>query len=67
MVEEPLPSALDTLKQSIAKGDADLAAGRSKTYAPGELARELKDGLSPRRPLPPILPARATNAGTLSC
>jgi antitoxin ParD1/3/4 len=37
---------LKALRQSIAQGDADLAAGRSKVYAPGELARELKDGLA---------------------
>ncbi len=41
--------ALKALRQAIAKGDADLTAGRSKTYAPGELAQELKDGLARRR------------------
>ena len=35
---------LKALRQAIAQGDADLATGRSKVYAPGELARELKDG-----------------------
>ena len=39
---------LKTLRQAVAKGDADIAAGRSKTYKTGELAAEMRDAL-PRR------------------
>jgi len=47
---------LKTLRQAIAQGDADFSEGRSKNYAYGELARELKDGLakcSQRQPRQP--------------
>ena len=39
---------LTALRQAIAKGDADFAADRSKTYQAGELAAELRDAI-PRR------------------
>jgi antitoxin ParD1/3/4 len=39
---------LTALRQAVAKGDADIAAGRSKTYQAGELAAEMRDVL-PRR------------------
>ena len=34
---------LKALRQAIAQGDADLAAGRFKSYKAGELAQELRD------------------------
>lgn len=40
---------LKALRQAIAKGDADLVEGRSKSYAPGALARELTAGLAKRK------------------
>jgi hypothetical protein len=43
------PAELKALRQAIAQGDADLSAGRSKSYAPGELAKELKAGLAKRK------------------
>jgi antitoxin ParD1/3/4 len=39
---------LKALRQEIAKGDADFAAGRAKTYKAGELASEMRDAI-PRR------------------
>ncbi|HEY7766123.1 MAG TPA: type II toxin-antitoxin system ParD family antitoxin [Aestuariivirgaceae bacterium] len=39
---------LNALRQAIAKGDADIAAGRSKTYKGGELAAEIR-GAIPRK------------------
>jgi antitoxin ParD1/3/4 len=34
---------LKALRQAIAQGDADFAAGRFKSYKAGELAREMRD------------------------
>jgi antitoxin ParD1/3/4 len=39
---------LKSLRQAVAQGDADIKAGRSKTYKAGELAAEMRDAL-PRR------------------
>ena len=36
---------LKALRQAIAQGDADLAAGRFKSYKAGELAHELLDAI----------------------
>lgn len=40
---------LKALRQAIAKGDTDFAAGRSKTYKAGELAAELRDAIPQRK------------------
>lgn len=40
---------LKALRQAIAKGDADFAVGRAKTYKPGELSAEMRDALSRRK------------------
>jgi antitoxin ParD1/3/4 len=37
---------LKALRQAIAEGDADLAAGRYKSYEAGDLVREMQDALS---------------------
>lgn len=37
---------LKALRQAIAQGDADFAAGRSRSYQPGDLFNEMKDALS---------------------
>ena len=34
---------LKALRQAIAEGDADVAAGRIKNYQPGELAHEMQN------------------------
>jgi len=36
---------LQALRQAVSKGDADIAAGRAKTYKAGELAAELREAL----------------------
>ena len=35
-------SPLQLLSEAIAKGDADLAAGRFRSYEPGDLVREMR-------------------------
>jgi hypothetical protein len=37
---------LKALRQAIAQGDADFAAGRSRSYQPGNQFNEMKDALS---------------------
>jgi antitoxin ParD1/3/4 len=36
---------LKALRQAIAEGDADLSAGRFRSYKAGDLAREMRDAI----------------------
>lgn len=40
---------LAALRRDIAKGDADIKAGRTRTYQPGQLADRLKKRLSKKQ------------------
>jgi antitoxin ParD1/3/4 len=40
---------LKALRQAVTKGDADFAAGRSKTYKAGELAKEMRNAIPSKK------------------